>query len=897
MSRAHSFRTTRPPWIAERLLLRILPAEHRTPVVGDLAEEYTEIAATSGSFRADAWYWRQALGSIPPLVARRLARASRPQRKREGESRMSELLQDLRYSLRALQGSPGFAVLVVFTLALGIAANTIVFSTVDGVVLNPFPYPDGDRLLGVGTAFPKTGQGDLRFVEHMSPPEYLDIEEGSRTLEKVVAWDMGNRQLTVGDASENLFSGFWWGDAFATLGVTPTLGRGFLPEEIERADQVAIISHRVWVSRFGADSSLVGGTVSMNGAPYTLVGIMPPKTLIYGTDLWLPMPVGPERIPRQGRQFQILARLAPGASLRQANVELESIARRIEGAYVGEMPEYEGWRLEARTWKGINVSQLRPAALILLGAVAFVLLLVCANVANLLLARSPGRQRELALRSALGAGQLRILRQLLTESVVLALIGGVAGVGLGFLGVRAVADIMANLALPIPGEITLNARVLLFTTLVTFAAGIAFGIVPAVQASRSGIQDTLRNEGPSATASFSRMRLQRAFVGIEVALALMMLVGGGLMINSFIRLQAVDPGFNTENMLTMRITLAGERVTREEIEPFFQELRRRVEPIPGVSAVATASQFPPNVFWSRQLSIEGRDPGSEGTLPRGYFTIASPSYFQTMGIPLKRGRVFTEADVPGSPFVAVINEPLARRYFPGEDPIGRRFKPGGPDSDAPVIEIVGVVGGTQNRGLDVDPEPEFFASSLQADGLWNQLFLVIRTEVDPLSVLPAVRAQVRALDPDQPVYAIQTVEDAFAGSSFVRRVSTGALTLFGVAALVLAAVGIYGVVAYSVTQRTREIGVRMTLGAEGKQVRRLMVRQAVVPVAVGAIVGLAGSVALGRVMSGLLFEMSASDPLTLVAVTSVLTGIALLASYIPALRASRLDPVKALRFD
>lgn len=809
---------------------------------------------------------------------------------------MTSILQHVRHSLRSIRKNPGFATVVVLTLGLGIGANTVVFSTVDGVVLNPFPYPDGDRLVGVGTIYPKLGR-DLGFWEVLSPPEYLDIEQGSRRLEDVVAWDMGHRQLTVGDVTENTFSAFWWGDAFPTLGVRPAAGRGFSAEEIERGERVAIISHRLWQSRFAGDPSAIGGAVLINGEPYTLIGVMPPRALVFGTDLWIPMPVRPEVFPRQRRQMQVLARLAPGATLEGAQAELSTIAGRIEQEYVAEMPEYEGWSLVARTWKDINVGQLKPAALILFGAVGFVLLLVCANVASLLLARSSSRQRELAVRSALGAGRLRILRQMLTESVVLGVLGGTVGIGLGYLGVRAVSNVLDSLALPVPGSVAMNPRVLAFTAVVALAAGIAFGIVPALQAIRGGVSETLRNEAHSSTGGAHRLRWQRVFVGVEVALALVLLVGGGLLINSFLRLQAVDPGLDAESVLTMRLTLASERYSREEIEPFFQELRRRVEAIRGVTAVASASQFPPNAFSSQRVWIEGRELRGEGALPSAYRTIASPGYFEAMGIPLLRGRVFTQNETAGTPYVAVIDETMARRYFPGEDPIGRRIRIGGPDSGAPLMEIVGIVGATQNRGLDVPPEPELYVSSLQADGLWNQLFLLVRTRVDARSVLPAVRAQVREIDPEQPVYLIRTLEGAFAQSQFTRRLSTRTLIVFGLFALILAAVGIYGVVAFAVTQRTREIGVRMALGAREAQVRGLMIKQALVPVAAGALVGLGGALALGRVMSGLLFRVGAHDPLTLLVVTAVLVCIALLASWVPALRASRLDPVSALRYE
>ena len=884
----------RPPRLAAALLSVAVDPRRRDAVLGDLAEEYGERASETGRVRARLWYWLQVLGSIPPLLGRRIAVAGRYRRSRGEGKAMSGIVQDFRYSLRAIRRNPSFAAIVILTLGLGIGANTVVFSAVDGIVLNPFPYPEPERLVGVGVAFPKQGQ-DLGFWEVLSPAEYLDIRNESRTLERVVAWDMGHRQVTFGDATENLFSAFWWGDAFPTLGVRPSVGRGFTAEEIERGERVAILSYRVWETRLGADPQIVGRTILINGEPYALVGVMPPRTLIYGTDLWIPMPARPEQFSRGRRQFEVLARIAPNASLQSVNAELEGLARRVESAYAGEFPEYEGWRLVARTWNDINVALLKPAALILLGAVGFVLLLVCANVAGLLLARSSARQRELAVRRALGAGRARIVRQLLTESVVLGLVGGLVGVGLGYLGVRGLEGVLSSLTIPIPGDIALNGRVLAFTALVAFVAGLAFGIVPALQASRSGLQSTLRDEALAVTAGVSRMRLQRVFVGLEVALALVLLVGSGLLVKSFLRLQAVDPGFETESMLTMRLTLAQERYEREKIEPFFQALRRRIEAIPGVRSVASVSQFPPQLFAARRIWIEGREFGEAETLPRTYWTIASPSYFGTMGIPLVRGRVLSDADRSGSPFVAVINEAVADRFFPGEDPIGQRFKFDGPETDGPTFEIVGIVGSTRNLGLDEPAQPEVFVSSLQADGLWNQLFMLVRTEVEPRSVLPEVRSQVRALDPQQPLYAIRTVEEAFANSEVTRRASTRVITVLGVFALILAAVGIYGVVSYSVTQRTREIGVRMALGAEAPRVRRLMLRQALLPVAMGAAVGLGAALGLGRLMSRLLYEVSANDVPTLAVTTAVLAAIALLASWIPAVRASRVDVVKALR--
>ena len=860
-------------------------------MLGDLAEEFAmHVAPSRGPMRASLWYWRQVLQSATPNLMNRLRarrRAMDPQP--EGDGSMRTLLQDLRYTARTLRRNVAFAALATVTLGLGIGATAIIYSVVDGIILNPFPFPDPARLVGVGPSFPKLG-AEVSYVEVLSPAEYEDIRSESKTLERVVAWDMGNRTLTDGDTPERLFSAFWWGNAFPTLGVSPAAGRGFLPEEIARGDRVAIISHRLWLRRFAGDPSVVGRPIGINGEPYTLVGVMPPRTLIYGTDLWMPMSAGPEVFPRGARQFQLLGRLAPGATLESANAELELIARRVEQRYASEFPEYAGWRLVGSTWTDINVSQFRLAGLVLLGAVGFVLLLVCVNVASLLLARSAGRRREMAVRIALGAGRGRIVRQLLTESVVLAGLGGLLGVGIAYWGTTSLVALMSTVAIPIPGQVTLNARVLGVTALIAVMSGILFGLAPAAHATRPDITGTLKAETATATGNVARHRMQRMFVALEVALALVLLVGGGLLVNSFMRLQRVNPGFEAANVLTMRLTLARERYQGPAITAFFQELSQRVGGLPGVRSVGVGSQFPPITFLRRQFAIEGRPAASEGELPSAYVTLASDGYFRTLGIPLMRGRVPNDGDTEATPLVVVINDVAAQRYFPEADPVGQRIKVGERS-----IEIVGVVGTVKNVGLDRPAEPEIFGSVRQSAGMDNQLFLIVRTAGNPRLLLPAIRREVRAMDADQPIYAIQTVEEAFAAASGPRRAATLMLTAFAAFALVLAAVGIYGVVSYSVSERTREIGLRMALGAQRGQVRQLVVRQAMLPVLIGGSLGLLGSVALGRVMSGILFEVSGSDPATIGVVALVLGAVALVASYLPARRASRLDPLVAIR--
>ena len=796
-------------------------------------------------------------------------------------------------ALRTLRRGPGFALVVVLTLAVGIGANTVVFSVVDNSIFNPFPYPEPDRLVGVGTVFPRLNQ-ELAFWEVLSPAEYEDVARESRTLEKLVAWDMGNRQISGVGSSTNVFTAFWWGDALATLGMEPALGRGFVPEETARGDAVAIISHRLWESHYGSDPDVLGSVLRVNGEPYTLVGVLPPRTLIYGTDLWIPMPIGPDAYDRNRRQFQILARLAPGVTLEEANAELEGISRRVEAVHGQEFEEYGEWRMMAAPWADINVRTLRPAALVLMGAVGLVLLLVIANLGNLFLARTLRRRRELAVRTALGAGRRRVLGQLLSESILLALLGGLAGVGLSVLGIRALMGMVDVLGLPLPAEPEINGRVLLFTGAISLLTGLLFGLMPALRLSSWNPGAVLRSGGKGATPDRRRHRAQRLLVGVETAVALALLIGSGLLVNSFLRMQRIDPGFDADQVLTMRLTLPWEEYDLESIRAFFQELEERVEGLPGVETAAVASQFPPQVFLDGQFSVQGQEYVEGGSLPRAYLTAVSPGYLEAMGIRLLAGRTLDRRDESGAPMVAVINQAAARRFFGGDDPLGRRFRLGGPGDEAPWIQVVGLVANTRNRALDAPPQPEIYGSFLQvSEG--NQFFLMARTAGEPRGVLPAVRRQVAALDPDQPVYAIRTLREVMAASVAEKRIATLALSFFAAFALLLASLGIYSVVAFGVAERTREVGLRMALGAEARQVRRLVIRQALLPVTAGGVAGLVLAFALQGFLQALLFRISATDPATFVGVTGVLLAVATLASWLPARRASRLDPAVALR--
>lgn len=807
---------------------------------------------------------------------------------------MGTVWTSLTQALRGIARKPVFHAVVVMTVGLGIGAIATTFSVVYGLVLDPFPFPEPDRIVGVGTAYPRLG-GDLGFFESLSPAEYVDIRDNATLLEDVVAWDMGNRQIDTEGPPENVFSAFWWGNVLTTLQMDAHLGRGFTDDEVREGARVVMLSHDTWATRFGADSTMVGDVMSVNGEPYTLVGIVPRGVDIYGTDLWTTMPVTPSVYPRNRRQFQVMGRIAPGASLAEVNAELARIANRVEQEHVAELEEYAGWSMQAMTWSDVSSLVFRTGVFVLMGAVTFVLLLVCANTANLLLARAQRRRREMAVRTALGAGRGRLVGQLLTESVTLGLLGGAVGVGLAFLGVRGVSAFLTTMGLSLAGSVEVNAPVLAFSAAVAVGAGILFGLAPAIHASRGGIAGTLQSEAKGATATRSGQRLQRGLVGVEVALAFVLLAGGGLLINSFVRVHRVETGFDPENVLTMRLTLPREEYRGDAVPAFFRELTDRLEALPGVRESGAGTQYPGVAFSFRQVFIEGAGTDGESTLPTALATVVTDGYFEALGIPLLRGRTFTERDVAGGPNVAVLNEEAARRYFGAADPIGRRLKLGDAGADPPWWEIVGVVGSTRNLGLDRDPFPEVFAVHEQVGGLQNQLFLVLRTEGDPMALAPAVRDAVVEMDADQPVYAIRTAEQTYAQGVASMRAATLFLSLFAGFALVLAAVGIYSVVSYSVGERTKEIGVRVALGADRGRVRRLVVGQALLPVLVGAAVGAAAAVGVGGGMERLLFEVGGADPFTLVAVAALLVGVATLASWMPAFRASRLDPVDSLR--
>jgi putative ABC transport system permease protein len=886
---------------AARALIRLYPREFRERYGAEIEQFVRDAVADGAGVR-----WRIILpdlliGAMRERIAARKVSAIRiPQSSRPPHGdRMGTLLQDLRYATRTLRRNPAFALVVVVSLALGIGANSLIYSVVDGLVLRPFPYPDADRLVAIGVTYPKAS-GERQFLEAISPPEYEDIKRANQTIDRFFAFDLGNRNISGGDRPERVFSGFIWGDPMATIGVRPMLGRSFRVEEtMAPVAPAAVLSHRIWQSRFGSDSSLVGRPIQVNGTPTQVIGIMPPGFLLAGTDLWLPMGVAPANIPRTARQWAVVGRLRGGATIERANVELGALAGRIEREHGAELKEYAGFRLEADTWANAVVGEMRPAARILLGAVGLVLLIACANIASLLLARAASRRRELGVRRALGAGRVRLARQLLTESALLALLGAALGLALAYVLVEPTASLFPDRLRSAGVDASINGHVVLYTLGAAVLSGLVFGVAPALQAARGDPREWLsaNGGGERLTTSVAGRRLRSGFVVAELALSVMLLVGAGVLIRSFVRLQSIDPGFDIGRTLTMRLSLPREKYPRERIGPIFEELSARLAALPGAQAAGATTQFPPGNVFNARVAVEG-DVVAADQMRSIDVTNVTEGFFGALGYTLRTGRLFTTRDDERAPAVAVINDAAARRFFFNVNPVGKRIALDAPAAGAPTrwVEIVGVTNDVRNHGLDEATEPEVFIPVRQQAAAWNnQLFLVVRARSDAMALLPAVRRTIATVDPEQPVYAIQTLEDAFADSISQRKAAMVLLTIFAGMALVLAAVGIYGLMSYMVNERRHEIGIRMALGAAARDVLVLVVRETGVLVAIGVGIGVAGALALGRVLGRIAFEVEGSDPATIGAVAVLLAVVALAATLAPARRATRVAPVVALR--
>jgi putative ABC transport system permease protein len=803
---------------------------------------------------------------------------------------MGNIWQDVRYGLRMLWKNPGFTFVAAFTLALGIGANTAIFSVVNAVVLRPLPFPDAERLVWFDGVNPARGITE----SSLSLPDYLDWQSQADTFQSMTAFVQGGAILSGEDAEpERVPRGVVTASFFPTVGVNPALGRALLPEdELPGSEPVAVLSHELWQRRFGANPNVAGGKFSLSGRTVTVVGVMPAGfDYPARAQLWSPLKTDADDRRRDNRYLQVLARLKPEATRAEAQTQIDALSARFAQQY----PETNGGQsakltgLQEWTTRGV-----RTSLLLLFGAVGFVLLIACANVANLLLARGAARRKEIALRTALGAGRPRIIRQLLTESLLLAFVGGAAGLILSLF----LTDLLIALSpadVPRLNEIKLDARVLAFTAGVVSLVGLLFGLAPAWQASKTDLNEVLKDGGRSSTEGRGRNRLRAMLVVAEMALSLLLLVGAGLLVKSFVLLREVNSGFDPVNVLTMRVSLPGARYAEpQQRAAFFSELTERVRALPGVEAAGATLSLPlggSNFSVGRSFVREGRPLVSAESLDTDYF-VATPDYFKTMRIPVKAGRAFAEQDRAESPPVVVVNESLARQVFPGEDPVGKRLTVWRDEKFA--REIVGVVGDVKSSRLDAQTNSQIYVPYAQDAG-WGALTLAVRTTVEPETLTAGVRGAVLSIDKHQPVHDIKTMDDVLTASVANNRLVVLLFGLFALFALLLATVGIYGVMSYSVAQRTHEIGIRMALGAQQADVLRLIFKQGLALTLAGVGLGLVGSFALSRLLSSLLFGVSPTDPVTFGGLSLLLAGVALLACYVPTRRAMKVDPMVALR--
>ena len=803
---------------------------------------------------------------------------------------MGNVWGDFRYAFRTLLRQPTFTVVAILTLVLGIGANTAIFSVIKAVLLNQLPYADPSRLVALWEVNPD-GSPDL-----VSSPTYLDWQAQSKTMGGMAAFRHVSYAFAGLSEPLDVPSVRTTPNLFAVLGSNAFLGRTFIAEEgVPGADHVALISRAFWERHFGGSTSVIGRKIQLDAQPYTVVGVMPAEFDFPPSgniDIWTPLSFDPNDMhgrSRKARALNIIGRLASGASLRQAQQEMTVVASRLSSAYPDSNA---GWGARVVAAQEQLVTTVRPALLLITGAVGFLLLIVCANVANLMLARLSARRTEIAVRAALGAGRFQLVRQVLAESVLLSGIGGALGLLVAWAGVRFVHALPEG-SLPRMQDVRLDAGVLLFALLASALVALVFGLVPALQASRAGLRDTM-HAFSGTTGGAGSQRLLSGLVVIEVALALVLLVGAGLMTRSFAQLMRVSPGFEPRNLLAVQVYLPqtkyGEGAQRTR---FYMDAIHRISALPGVqsaAAVSTLPMYPVGIDFALPFTIEGKTAPASGEEPRADIRAATPGYFETMKIPLLKGRFIDERDRTGAPGTMVINETMARRYFAGENPLGRFVQ--NPHGRG---EVVGIVADVKHYGLDSEPRAEVFLPA------WQQPFpgmsLIIRTASDPKGFVETIRRQVLAVDAEQPIYDASTMVDIVSRSVFLPRVSMVLLTAFAVSALLLAVVGIYGVVSYTVTQRTKELGVRMALGAESGDTLRLVLGKSMGLVAGGVVCGLVASFVMTRAIAGLLFDVSPLDPVVFVGVALLLGASAFVASAIPAHRATKVDPMVALRVE
>ncbi|MCA1565385.1 MAG: ABC transporter permease [Acidobacteria bacterium] len=808
---------------------------------------------------------------------------------------MGTVLQDLRYALRILWKNLGFTSVAVVALALGIGANTTIFSAFNALLIKPFSFPDPESLVVLWERPPNT-----RYRNSLAPPNYLAVREQNTTFSHLSIYNNNSLNLTEGDKPERLEVAAVSPTMFDALGAPAALGRTFTPEEEQDGrDKVVILTHDFWRRRYAMDSSIVNRTLKLNGQPYTVVGIMPedfnfPPT---GNDILIPFTITDKvRAERGNHYVRAMGRLKPGVTYAQADAELAAIAGRLEAQY----PETNSNRtIGVESLKASYVRGPRPGLIVLLGAACFVLLLACANVANLLLVRAASRQREIAIRMALGAGRFRLIRQLLTESVLMALFGGALGLLFAVWGVDLLkAGIPASLSRYLPGwkNVGIDAQVFWFTLGVSLLTGIVFGLAPALQATKTDFNEALKDGGRTSGGGLGRNRLRGALVIAEVAISLTLLIGAGLMIQSFYEMLRVEPGFKPESVLVLDVALPHAKYAEEAARAnFYTHALERIAALPGVQQAGAVNIIPlSRSNTDSAFSVVGRPAPEQGREPQANFRVVSPHYLDALGIPLRRGRHIAPTDRADATKVIIINEELAARHFADTDPIGQRLNFGG-DDESDHYEIIGVAGNIKHESLIEEIRPEVYTPLAQQP--WHTMSIVVRAAGDPAQLGGAVQREIGEIDPEQPVFNARTMQRVVSESLAPQRVTMGMLGVFAFIALVLASVGIYAVMSYAVTQRTHEIGVRMALGASPHDIQRMVVRQGMLLAFIGIAIGLVASYWLMKGLTVMLYGVSASDPVTFVLISLLLLLVSFAANYIPARRATRVDPMVALRYE
>ncbi|HJP93191.1 MAG TPA: ABC transporter permease [Pyrinomonadaceae bacterium] len=809
---------------------------------------------------------------------------------------IESLFKEIRYGIRSLLKRPGATALALITLALGIGANTAIFSAVDSVLLRPLPLKDSERLVSIWEHTLRVG---VRQNE-VAPANFFDLRNQNQVFQDIGAYGPDDINMTGGGEPEHLDGQLVTANVFSILGVEPALGRTFLANEDQPGqDRVVVLSDALWQRRFNRDPSIINRNITLNGESFTVVGVMPrgfffPEREI---ELWTPWAMEPEQKSGRGDHYlRLVARLKPGATLERVNADIDAIAQRLSSEYPRTN---EGLGFVAHSLHQDYVGSLRSPMLILFAAVALVLLIACVNVANLLLAQATSRRKEIAIRIALGARRWTIVRQLLTESLLLAGAGGLLGVLGAFWGVQGLTKLLPA-SLSKLQDVNIDARVFLFTLGVSVLTALVFGGVPALLAARTKPGTTLSDVARDTGGGTSGCHVRRVLVVSEVALAVVLLVGAGLLIRSFQLLRQVNTGFTSDNVLTMRMVLPMPKYAKQEARrAFYDEALRRVSELPGVESAGIITFLPLSFNGMNfSFSVEGRTSPGDMKLPFALYRVVSPDYFRTMGIPLQRGRFFDAYDTADSQPVILISRRLAEQYWPGEDPTGKRLKIGPVDSPNPWLTVAGVVGDVRQAGLYGEERMDIYAPYAQERRSFiSPRDLVVRTKGDPASVAGAVRRAVWAVDKDQPISNVRTMDQVFAAAISKERFQTLLLGLFAALALVLASVGLYGVISYSVVQRTHEIGVRVALGAQSNDVIKLVIRQGMMLTLVGLVVGIGTGLVAARVLSDMLFGVTTTDPLTFGVVLLLLLLVAFLACYVPARRATKVDPLVALRYE